>query len=215
MKKFAVILAGCGVFDGAEIHEVVMTLYAIEKNGAAWTAFAPDIQQHHVIDHLSKKETAETRNVLIESARLVRGNIVPLSSFNAAEFDALIIPGGFGVAKNLCTFAFDGADCTVNADAEKAILEMHKLNKPIGALCIAPVLLARVLGNVNVTIGDEAATAEALNKMGATHTKTGHGEVIRDAANNVFSTPCYMLDAGLVQIAAGADNIVKAMLGAM
>lgn len=212
MKKFAVVLAGCGVFDGAEIHEATLTLLAIQKQGADYTLFAPDIPQHHVVNHLTGKELNETRNVLVEAARIGRGKISNLNTFNARYFDALIFPGGFGVAKNLCTWAFDGPDCSVNADVEKAIKDMVSLQKPIGALCISPVLLARILGNVEITIGADPNDAAAIEKTGAKHINTTHGQVIRDPHQAIFTTPCYMLDANIVQIAEGAENIVKAIL---
>ena len=145
MKKIAVVLSGCGVYDGAEIHEAVLTLYAIAVNGAAYEIFAPDIDQHHVVNHLAGSEMNESRNVLVESARIARGNIKALSEFNGKDFDAIIFPGGFGAAKNLSTFAFDGSNCQVNSDVEAAIKEMISLGKPVGALCIAPVILARIL----------------------------------------------------------------------
>jgi len=210
-KKFAVILSGSGVFDGAEIHEATMTLYAIAKNGGEYEIFAPDINQHHVINHITGEEMDETRNVLIESARIARGNIKPLNEFNEKDFDAIVFPGGFGVAKNLCSFAFDNIDCTVNPEVEKVIKEMAGAEKPIGALCISPVLIARVLGNITVTIGHDTATAESIEKLGATHKNRGHGEVIVDEANKIITTPCYMLDANITQIADGADAVVKAI----
>jgi enhancing lycopene biosynthesis protein 2 len=212
MKKFAVVLAGCGVYDGAEIHEATLTLYAIIKHGAMYEVFAPDIDQHHVVNHLTGKEMNETRNVLVESARIARGNIKPLSEFRPEAFDALIFPGGFGAAKNLCTFAFDGKDCSVNDDVKNAILGMANTGKPIGALCISPVILARVLGDVEVTIGQDAGTASAVESMGATHKKTSHGEVVVDKKNRVVTTPCYMLDATIAQVGEGAENVVKAIL---
>ncbi|TVQ86631.1 MAG: isoprenoid biosynthesis protein ElbB [Bacteroidetes bacterium] len=212
MKKFAVVLSGCGVFDGAEIHEATLSMYAIKKQGAEYEIFAPDIDQHHVINHITGDEMNEKRNVMVEAARIARGNIKPLSEFNAADFDAILFPGGFGVAKNLCTFAFDGADCKVDADTEKAIKAMYKAGKPIGALCISPVVVAKILGNVELTIGQDKDTASAVEKMGAHHKQTNHGEVIIDAKNNVYTTPCYMLDANIVQIGEGAENIVRAIL---
>ena len=214
-KKFAVVLAGNGVFDGAEIHEATMTLYFIKKHGADYEIFAPDIPQHHVINHLTGDEMDETRNVLVESARIARGKIQSLSAFNAGDFDALIFPGGFGAAKNLSTFAFDGARLTVNADVEKALKDMAAAGKPIGALCISPVLLARVFGNVEVTIGQDPGTAGAIEQMGAKHINTGHGEIIKDEKNKLVTTPCYMLDANIVQVGEGADNVVKALLEMM
>ena len=215
MKKFAVILAGCGVYDGAEIHEAVMTLYAIEKNGAGYEIFAPDIPQHHVINHLKGEEMQETRNVLVESARIARGKISPLSELDIRGFDALVFPGGFGVAKNLCSFAFEGENCEVIPEVSTLIREAVSHRKPIGALCISPVLLAKVLGDVKVTIGQDAGTIEAIEKMGSIHKLTDHGEVIVDEQYKLFTTPCYMLDATILNIADGADNIIQAMLSRM
>jgi len=212
MKKFAVVLAGCGVYDGAEIHEATLTLYAIVKNGGSYEVFAPDIDQHHVINHLTGEEMNESRNVLVESARIARGNIKPLSEFKPEAFDALIFPGGFGAAKNLSTFAFDGTECSVNRDVKNAILGMRDAGKPIGALCISPVILARVLGDVELTIGQDASTTSAVENLGATHKKTNHGEVVVDEGNKVVTTPCYMLDATIAQVGDGADNVVKAIM---
>lgn len=212
MKKFAVILSGCGVFDGAEIHEATLSMYAIKKLGATYHVFAPDIMQHHVLNHITGQEMPEKRNVLIESARIARGNIQPLSQFNPAGFDALLLPGGFGAAKNLSDFAFKGPDCLVNPDVEKAVQGMYQAGKPIGALCIAPVLLAKILGKGRLTIGQDQGTANAIEQLGATHKNTGHGEVVSDHENKLFTTPCYMLDADIAQIGLGAENIVKAML---
>lgn len=215
MKKFAVVLSGCGVFDGAEIHEATLTMLAIKKQGAQYEIFAPDISQHHVINHITGEEMDETRNVLIESARIARGQIKDLKQYEPNNYDALIFPGGFGAAKNLCDFAFNGADCTINPDVEKAILKTAGKNKPIGALCISPVIFAKVFGDVEVTIGQDPGTAEAIEKLGATHIKTNHGEVIIDEKNNLYTTPCYMLDANILEIAKGASNIVTAMLESM
>lgn len=212
MKKFAVILAGCGVYDGAEIHEATFTLYAIKKLGAQYTIFAPDTEQHHVINHLTGEEMNERRNVLVESARIARGAIKPLAEFDENDFDALILPGGFGVAKNLSTFAFEGTNCKVNQEVESSIRGMHKLAKPIGALCISPVILARIIGAVELTIGNDSNTAAIVEQMGARHKPAGHSEVIIDTKNKIFSTPCYMLDADIVQIATGAENIVRAIM---
>lgn len=215
MKKFAIILAGCGVKDGAEIHEAVMTMYAVMKNGAEYQVFAPDILQHHVVNHLSGSVMPETRNVLVESARIARGAIKPLTSLDMRNYDALIFPGGFGVAKNLCTFAFKGENCEVHPQVAKVVRDAVSLQKPIGALCISPVILAKVLGNVELTVGDDPGTVAAVEKMGAKHKITSNGQVVTDKKYKVFSTPCYMLDANILQIAEGADNIVKAMLNEM
>lgn len=212
MKRFAVILAGCGVFDGAEIHEATMSMYAIMKYGAEYEVFAPDIKQHHVINHITGEEMDENRNVLIESARISRGKISPMSAFNAENFDALLIPGGFGAAKNLSDFAFKGDEASVHLEVKEAIQEMHRLKKPIGALCISPVLIAATLDNIDLTIGQDEGTAKAIEALGSHHISTNHGEVVHDKGDNVFTTPCYMLDANILEIAAGAENIVKAML---
>jgi len=212
VKKFAVVLSGCGVFDGAEIHEATLTLLAIAQQGATYDIFAPDINQYHVINHLTHKEMPEKRNVLVESARIARGDIQPLRQFNAADFDAIIFPGGFGAAKNLSTVAFDGADAKVNPDVEAAVKAMHKAGKPIGALCIAPAVIAKILNGVEVTIGNDPGTISAIKKMGGTHIETTHGEVVVDKKNKIFTTPCYMLDATIVDIYKGAVNVVNEIM---
>ena len=189
-KKIAVILAGCGVYDGSEIHEAVATLLAIEKSGVNYQIFAPDINQFHVIDHVTGEVSAETRNVFVESARIARGNIKKLRTFEAKDFNAIVFPGGFGVAKNLCTYAIDGPDNLVNPLVEKAIRDSIELKKPIGALCISPVLLATVLGNITVTIGSNKDTIDAINSLGAKHITTKGSEVIVDTINKIVSTPC-------------------------
>jgi len=210
--KFAVVLSGSGVFDGAEIHEATFTLYAILKNGGEYQIFAPNINQHHVINHTNGEEMNETRNVLIESARIARGNIKDLNEFNVDNFDAIIFPGGFGVAKNLCDFAFNGTNMKVIPQIETVIKNMVKANKPIGALCISPVIIAKVLEGVNITIGQDADTASAIEIFGANHKKTTHGEVVIDEKYKVATTPCYMLDATIMDIHDGAINVVKAII---
>jgi len=211
-KTIAVILSGCGNQDGAEIHESVMTLWAINRHGADYQCFAPNIPQHHVLNFITGQEMDETRNVLIESARIARGNIRDLVEYNAADFDALVIPGGLGVAKNLSTFAFDGPHCFVNEAVERAVHDTADRGKPIGALCIAPAIIAKILGDVEVTIGHDPGTAEAVVQMGAKHSKTTHGEIVVDRQRKVVTTPCYMLDARVDQIGEGAENLVMAVL---
>jgi enhancing lycopene biosynthesis protein 2 len=211
-KKIAVILAGCGHRDGAEIHEATLTLWAIHKNGAEYQCFAPNVTQHHVLNHLTGEEMPEQRNVLIEAARIARGRIKDLAQFNAADFDGLVIPGGVGAAKNLCTYAFDGPDCAINSDTARAVKAMHAAGKPIGALCIAPVILAKVLGGVTVTAGQDSETAANIAKMGGVHAPTLQGEITVDRANKIVSTPCYMLDSRVDQIGEGADKLIQAML---
>jgi enhancing lycopene biosynthesis protein 2 len=215
MKKFAVVLSGSGVFDGAEIHESTLTLHAIMKEGASYEIFAPDIPQHHVINHITGEEMQESRNVLVESARIARGAIKDIKEYNAEDFDALIFPGGFGVAKNLSTVAFDGADASVNPDVAAAVKNTHEHGKPIGALCIAPAMMAKIFDAATVTIGQDPGTIEAIENMGGTHITTTHGDVVYDEDLNLFSTPCYMLDANILEIGLGAGNIVTAMLKVM
>ncbi len=215
MKKIAVVLSGCGVFDGAEIHEATLSLLAIARQGCSYEIFAPDIDQFHVINHITGKEMEETRNVLVESARIARGKIQNLNQFDPKAFDGLLFPGGFGAAKNLSSWAFDGADATVLPVVEAAIRGMVELRKPVGALCISPVILAKVLGEVNLTIGNDEGTIDALESLGAKHVYTTHGEVVVDPEHNLVTTPCYMLDATIVQIAEGADNVIDAMLKLM
>jgi len=214
-KKIAVVLSGCGVYDGTEIHEAVLTLYAISRQGALYDCFAPDIPQHHVINHLTGKEMNEKRNVLVESARIARGNISPLSNYNVKDFDAVIFPGGFGAAKNLSDWAFKGAGGRVIPEVETCIKETYKAGKPIGALCISPVLLAKVITDAEVTIGNDESTIAAIEKTGAKHKETLHGEVVIDRKNKLVTTPCYMLNSTIAQIGTGAENLVKAVMGMM
>jgi enhancing lycopene biosynthesis protein 2 len=214
-KKFAVILSGCGVFDGAEIHETTLTLYAIAKQGGEYEIFAPDMDHLHVINHITGKQMKETRNVLIEAARIARGNIQDLIHYKAADFNGLIFPGGFGVAKNLSDWAGKGPECTVIPGVESAIREAVKAGKPIGALCISPILLAKVLGDVELTVGDDPASIAAIEATGAKHIKTTHGEVVIDKKYKIVTSPCYMLDARIDQIGEAAARVVKEMMKMM
>lgn len=211
--KFAVILSGCGSLDGSEIHEAVSTLLAIDRAGATYQCFAPNIDQHHVMNFITKEESGEKRNVLVEAARIARSNIKDLKEFNAEDFDALMLPGGFGAAKNLSTFAFAGADMQVNSEVEKALLSMHKAEKPIGAICIAPIILAKVIKGATLTLGSDKATIEIAEQLGANHQITQTGQIAIDEQNKIVSSPCYMLNATIKDIADEAqkvvDNIVK------
>jgi len=211
-KKIAVILSGCGVFDGAEIHEATLTLYAIAKQGSSYEIFAPDIDQLHVINHITGKEMKESRNVLIESARIARGNIQDLPLYKAADFDGLIFPGGFGVAKNLSDWAAKGPESTILPGIVKAIKETVEAGKPVAALCISPVLLAKVLDGVEITVGDGPATIAAIEASGAKHIKTGHGDVIIDKKYKTITSPCYMLNASIDQIGEAAERVVAEMI---
>ncbi len=211
-KRVAVVLSGCGFQDGAEIHESVLTLLAIDQHGADYSCFAPDIPQEKVYDHYNKVDSGEQRNVLVESARIARGEITPLSEFNAAHFDALVFPGGFGAALNLSSFAQDGVHCKVNTHVEKAIVNMNQEKKPVGALCISPVIIARIIKNSRVTIGSEAGVADAITKMGATHENTGQGQVVIDNDNKIVTTPCYMLNSRISEVFAGVEKLIFELL---
>lgn len=214
MPKIGVLLSGCGVFDGSEIHEATFTLLAIDRLGAEAVCLAPNIGQHHVVNHLTGKESGEKRNVLAESARIARGAIKDAAAVSAKDLDALILPGGFGAAKNLSTFAFDGVNCAVNADVARLVREMRKAHKPLGFICIAPVIAAKLLGTdgVELTIGNDADTATALKKMGAKHVACAASEIHVDRNNKVVSTPAYMLAGRISEVAAGVEKLVKAVL---
>lgn len=213
MKKVAVILAGCGTMDGSEINETVTLLLVLDQHNIEYQAFAPDEYQAEVFNHAAGKCTEERRNIMVEAARIVRGNILPVTKFNADDFDALLFPGGFGAAKNLFTYAYDGINFKVNKDVEKAIKDIHAQGKPIGAMCIAPLMVAKVLGNVNVTMGSgDCKQAKELTQIGCKHTETTHGGVAIDKENKVFSTPCFMLDASLKDVYQGAWNLVEEII---
>ena len=212
MKKFAVILNGCGHLDGSEIHEAVMTLLAIDRNGCSYTIFAPNRPQYHVINHVTRQPMEGSRNMMIEAARIARGEIQEISAYSPADFDALVIPGGFGVAKNLFTYAFDKVNASVLPEIKKAIVDTKNAHIPIGALCISPVLLAKILGNITVTVGTDTATIHDVEQMGASHVNTQQTEVISDKQNMIFTTPCYMLPATISDIADSAENLIETML---
>ena len=214
-KRFAVILAGCGVFDGAEIHEATLTLLAIAKAGGSYVCFAPDKEQTQVINHLTGKPMNEERNVLVESARITRGKIKPLTLYEPENFDAVIFPGGFGVTKNLCTLAYEGSDCTVDPEVELAVIASVEASIPIGAMCIAPALIAKILPGADVTIGKDPETVKTIEKMGGIHHKTDHAEVIIDEKYKLVTSPCYMLNANILQIADGTQNVVDELIKLM
>ncbi len=217
MAKVAVVLSGCGVFDGAEIHESVITLLALDRAGAEVVIAAPDKEQAHVINHLEGAPAeGETRNVLVESARIARGAVVDLSKLETGDLDAVIFPGGFGAAKNLCSYAFDGPDLEVNPDAARVTLEMVRAAKPVGTVCIAPVMTAKVLAdsgfNVTVTIGNDADTAGHIEGFGAKHEVCAVDDIVVDAHTKVVSTPAYMLAGSIKEAAAGIEKLVAKVL---
>lgn len=214
-KKIGVVLSGCGVFDGAEIHEAVLTLLALDRRGAEAVVCAPDAPQMHVVNHASGEvEPAATRNVLVESARIARGAIRDVASVRAGDLDGLVLPGGFGAAKNLCDFAVKGADCTVHSEVARLVREVHAQGKPIGAVCIAPAVVARVLGEEKpqLTIGTDAGTAKGLEAMGARHVACSVTELAVDRDRKLVSTPAYMLGKRISEVAEGIDKAVDALL---
>lgn len=214
MKTIGVVLSGCGVFDGSEIHEAVLTLLAIEENGARAVCMAPNRDQLHVINHLTGQESGETRNVLVEAARIARGNIEDLAGVSAEDLDALVFPGGFGAAKNLSTFAVDGPSGSVDADVRRLFEAVHAARKPIGLICISPAIGAQLLGpsGVELTIGTDAETARQLESLGARHVDCAVTEIHVDPERKVVSTPAYMLGQNLSEVAAGIRKLVKTVV---
>ncbi len=216
MKKIGVILSGCGVSDGTEIHEAVLTLLAIDKAGAQAVCIAPSIPQTKVTNHITKEEMAETRNVLLESARIARGEIRDLAQVKASELDAIVIPGGFGAALNLSDFAMRGVEARVNPDLERLVREMLEQRKPIGAICIAPAPLARILQKAGVsarlTIGTDKGTAGAIQAMGQVHVECPPHEAVVDEEHRIVTSPAYMSARRISEVAAGVESAVTAIL---
>lgn len=210
MAKIGVVLSGCGVFDGSEIQEAVFTLLALSRRGHEAVCMAPDLAQHHVIDHITGKEMPGTRNVLVEAARIARGRIRRLADVKAEELDALIFPGGFGVAKNLSRFAFEGPDCSVLPEVAALARAMQKAGKPLGFACIAPALAALIFrdAGLRLTIGSDEETAGAIRSLGQAHEICAVRETCVDEKNRVVSTPAYMCDASPAEVCAGIDKLV-------
>jgi len=214
MKKIGVILSGCGVYDGSEIHEAVLTLLALAQSGAEAVCFAPDEDQSDVINHLNGDVVVnESRHVLTEAARICRGQIKPLRDASATELDGLIVPGGFGAAKNLSTFAQEGGDCTVNPDLYRLVRDCHAQKKPLGFMCIAPVMLPKILPvPVRITIGTDLDTAELLEDMGAEHVPCPVDDIVVDEEQKVVTTPAYMLAKSIDEAALGINKLVRHVL---
>lgn len=212
--KVGVVLGGCGVFDGSEIHEAVAILIALDRRGAEVVCMAPNIPVAGVVNHLTRQPDPHGRNVLEESARIARGKVRDIAGVRAGDLDALVFPGGFGAARNLCDFASAGAACTVNPEVARLLSDMHAAGKPIGLACIAPVLAAKVLGAhaPRLTIGTDQGTADAIRSMGATHVNTGPTDVCVDDTARVVTTPCYMNDVGPWAVFQGAQKMVEEVL---
>lgn len=218
--KIGVLLAGCGVFDGSEIHEAVFTLLAIQECGAEAVCMAPNEDQYHVLNHLTGEEIPEKRNVLVESARIARGAVRDLATVKVDDIDALVIPGGFGAAKNLNQWAISGPEGKIHPQVKRLIVEMAKLGKPIAGLCMGPTVIAKALEgehiNASLTVGtteepspyDIQAISDGMNSIGAIISMASIEEVIVDYTNKIVTAPCYMMEANILQV---RENIAMAI----
>ena len=216
MGKIGVCLSGCGVNDGAEIHESVITALALDRAGAEILYTAPDVEQTKVVNHLTGDEMNESRNVLVESARIARGEITDIAKLTSDDMDALLFPGGFGAALNLCDFALKGVECDIHPEVNRIIQEMLAENKPLGFICIAPALFARAVKNadktVRITIGNDQATADQIEKLGCEHKICAVDDFIVDEENKIVSTPAYMLAGNISEAASGIEKLVHKIM---
>ena len=216
MTRVGVVLSGCGVNDGTEIHESVITMLALDRAGVDIGLMAPNIDQLHVINHYTGSEMDESRNVLMESARIARGKIRDMAEVHASDVDALIFPGGFGVVKNLCDYAMAGTDCSVNPDVKRLATDVHKAGKPIGIICIAPAMFAKIMQGaghtVELTIGTDEQTSSDINSMGSNHISCPVEDIVIDKKNKIVSTPAYMLAQRISEAAEGIEKLVKEVL---
>lgn len=215
MVKVGVVLSGCGFLDGSEIHESVSTLLALSQQGAEAVCMAPDISQSDVVNYISGQAVKESRNILLESARIARGKIRDIKSVKGADLDALIFPGGYGAVKNLCDFASKGLDCAVNPEITRLAKEVHAAGKPIGAICISPAMIAKIFrgSGFTLTIGNDNETADAIEKMGHKHEKCGVKEICVDSRSKIVTTPAYMYDANPAEIFTGVEKLVREVIG--
>jgi enhancing lycopene biosynthesis protein 2 len=215
--KVGVVLSGCGYLDGSEIHEAVLALYFLDRAGAEIHCFAPDRDQFHVINHLTGEPTGEVRNVLVESARIARGAVRDLREADMDSLDALVLPGGYGAAKNLSDFAFRGTQCEVDPDLARILSSAVAAKKPILAICISPAVLAAALRRmgshaVSLTIGDDVETARAIESLGCRHVPCSVDRVVVDEQHRIISTPAYMLGPGPGEVGAGIKEGVRRLL---
>ncbi|WP_035237581.1 isoprenoid biosynthesis glyoxalase ElbB [Desulfobacter vibrioformis] len=213
-KKVGVLLAGCGVYDGSEVHEAVLTMLFLDQANAEIICMAPNMEQYHVIDHLSGTETSEKRNVLVESARIARGEIKDLKDVQASDMDAIIIPGGFGAAKNLSDFAINNIQAQVHPEVQRIITDMINSQKPVGAICIAPATLTKAIADKHpeVTIGNDQETADLIEKMGGKHVTCAVDQIHIDRDKKIVSTPAYMLGPNIKDVAIGIEKLVTEVL---
>ncbi|HEY3296040.1 MAG TPA: isoprenoid biosynthesis glyoxalase ElbB [bacterium] len=219
MKTVGVVLAGCGFLDGAEVHESVLTLLALDRAGISYQCLAPDIPQYHVVNHVTDGAMNETRNVLVESARIARGNIKPLDGSWVEKLDAVIFPGGFGAAKNYCDWAVKGDECTIDPAIESFLWKVIAAKKPVGLLCISPLVFARAFKgkelSVKLTVGAPSPASASVEKFGAKHVMCPVTEVVVDRENRIVSTPAYMYDARIADVAQGIDKLVSEVISLM
>ena len=217
MNKVGVVLSGCGYQDGSEIHEAVFTLHALEKAGAEAIIMAPDMDQFHVINHLNGNEDlTESRNILVESARIARGKVVDVASVSGHQLDALIFPGGTGMAKNIFDYSMAGINCTVISDVQRLVVEILEADKPLGAICIAPVMVAKVLeflgrtgtvtGGFNVEINND------IKAMGINTIEVGAEEIVIDKENKIVTTPAYVEAKSMNESFMGIEKLVNKVL---
>ncbi|MCA8966989.1 MAG: isoprenoid biosynthesis glyoxalase ElbB [Planctomycetes bacterium] len=217
-KRVGVILSGCGFLDGSEVHEAVLALMHLDRHGVEIVCMAPDGNQADVVDHVAKKPVeGASRSMLTEAARIARGRIQPLGEVDPATLDAVVMPGGFGAAKNLSNFAVRGAAGSANPEVARVLKTMHAAGKPIGAICIAPAVVALVLGKEHprLTIGNDAGTAKAIEQLGAAHVDCAVTDCVIDADRRIVTTPAYMYDARVHEVAQGIGKLVDAVVGMM
>jgi enhancing lycopene biosynthesis protein 2 len=222
--KIGVLLSGCGLYDGAEIHESVLTLLAIDKAGAEWFCIAPNKNQHHIVNHTDGTEMKESRNVLVESARIARGNIKDLKSISPNDMDALILPGGFGTAKNFTNWAIKGPDGEIDADVKRLLIDMVHAKKPVGALCMSTTTLAKAYEGSDIspelTVGTTASKSiydivgigAGIEKVGSKFIQKEADEICVDAKYKIVTSPCYLMDVGISQVAKGAEGVVNKLI---
>jgi len=217
MKKIGVVLSGCGVYDGAEIHESVIALLAIDRAGAQAVCMAPNVDQMHVVNHVTGEEAAgEKRNVLVESARIARGEIKDISTVKAEDIDALVFPGGFGAAKNLSSFAVKGENCDVHPEVLRLVKEFAAKQKPQAVLCIAPAMMAKIYEDAPkkpvLTIGNDKETSGKIEIMGSRHQDCAANDFVFDAENKIVSTPAYMLGQSISEVAEGIEKTINKLV---
>ncbi len=222
--KIGILLSGCGVYDGAEIQEAVLSMLAIEELGAEYICIGINANQHHVINHLSGEEMPEERNMMIEAARISRGEIVDIKSIQPVDIDALVIPGGFGSAKNLTKWAFNGADGAIMPEVKLLLVNLINVGKPIAALCVSPILLAKALENSSIkstlTVGttfekspyDIQSFSTEIEKTGAIHTLKTVREIEIDIENKIISAPCYMMNASILEVKKNITSAIQALI---